>query len=253
MTPYYALRKSVDSLNYHHNIMAFTDLIVTHDNVISKELCEEIVTKFDGDDRKFQGMTGGITGEDLTTKVSTDLGISTLPEWSDIDSQLFNAVSKHFGDYIERYHEVVGLYPYGFHFHDMGYQIQKTAPGEFYHWHHDYTCSIIPGTDHHDGSRYIARDRVFTYILYLNDRDDDCTDGRTQFTHCGEVTTIIPKAGRLLLFPANPIYTHRGETLETGVKYLMTGWCGYLTSMCYTPTNEEERTVVADYLDQYDK
>jgi hypothetical protein len=233
--------------------MAFTDLIVTHDNVISPELCEEIISRFEDDDRKYEGITGGMDGVDLKTKISTDLTISCLPEWADVDGKLFEAVTKYFTEYLQHYSEVVGMQPYGFYFHDMGYQIQKTKPGEFYKWHHDYVASHIQGFDHgaNDTDRYLVRDRLFTYILYLNDRDDEWTDGRTQFTHCGEITSIIPKAGRLLLFPANEIYTHRGETLETGVKYLMTGWAGHMSSCSYSGVNEPESEACADFVHHF--
>ena len=67
------------------------------------------------------------------------------------------------------------------------------------------------------------RHRLYTYIVYLNDRIG-VEDGRTQFSFGDDIISIEAKAGKLLMFPANELYTHRGETLTTGEKYLMTGW-----------------------------
>ena len=86
--------------------MSFNDLIVEIPNVISKELCDEIIERFEADDNKYQGVTGG--GEDLNTKLSTDLHISTLEEWDDIDDLNVNVLR--------------GLYSYGF---EKPSQIQK--------------------------------------------------------------------------------------------------------------------------------
>lgn len=212
--------------------MAFTDLIIEVPEIITKELCDEIIDRFEADDCKEPGITGGL-GFDSQIKRSTDLMISTLDNWSDIDAKLYEALSPHFADYMDTYTNVVGSSVGSFGFHDMGYQIQRTEPGEFYHWHHDFNIGPIDDTFHTNSihNKVYCRERIFTYILYLNDRTEYPEDGRTQFYHAGETFSYVAEAGKLLLFPANIIYTHRGETLENGVKYLMTGWSGFYTSM----------------------
>ena len=218
--------------------MAFTDLIVEIPNVIDKELCEEIINRFEKDDNKYQGVTGGI-GVDTDTKRSTDLMLSEYGDWADIDEKLFQALTDHFKDYLKTYSDIVGFdYTKIRSFHDMGYQLQRTNPDEFYHCHHDANIGAIDDTLHITDSgrlKIYNRERLFTFILYLNDRTEYPEDGRTQFIHCDEITSVIAEAGKLLLFPANTIYTHRGETLENGVKYLMTGWAGF-----YSPCNTAE-------------
>ena len=223
--------------------MAFTDLIVEIPNIIDKELCAEIIDRFEKDPNQYQGVTGGI-GLDTDTKRSTDLMISCLDDWQDIDGKLFQALTSHFLEYLKTYSEVVGLdYTQYSGFHDMGYQVQRTNPGEFYHWHHDFSSAPIDNTLHsvNDGNslKTFVNERLFTYILYLNDRTEYPEDGRTQFFHSGETISYVAEAGKLLLFPANTIYTHRGEVLENGVKYLMTGWAGfYSTVNMYDPGQE---------------
>lgn len=137
-------------------------------------------------------------------KQSTDLHISGLEGWEDIDSQLFDILSES----INQYHLHVGNYIGEINFlqnplNDQGYQIQRTEPGGFYVWHTDER-------DDHDKSRYL------TYLWYLN----DVVEGHTEFIS-GE--RVYPEEGKLLLFPATWTYQHRG-TPPKSVKYICTGW-----------------------------
>ena len=87
------------------------------------------------------------------------------------------------------------------------YKIQKTWPTQGYHvWHSE------------DGSVEMSR-RVGVYILYLNDVDEG---GETEFLYFSK--RISPKQGRLLIFPPNYPWAHRGNPPLSGVKYIMTGW-----------------------------
>jgi hypothetical protein len=87
------------------------------------------------------------------------------------------------------------------------YKIQKTEPAGGYHiWH----CE--------DAEVNFAR-RVGVYILYLNDVEEG---GETEFLYLSK--RIKPKKGRLILFPPNFPWAHRGNPPLTGSKYIMTGW-----------------------------
>jgi hypothetical protein len=83
-------------------------------------------------------------------------------------------------------------------------QIQRTEPGQFFHWHHDE--STPPNW------------KMFTYIIYLNNVEKD-SGGTTEFS-CGKI--VQPKAGKIIFFPSTWTYFHRGKTLEKGVKYIAT-------------------------------
>ena len=206
----------------------FEDYIVQHENVIDLDLCNQIIEKFDTDDRTYDGISGA--GEDPSIKISKDLGISGLEDWKSIDDQLFENTTSYFSDYLNNYLEYTNNNSPNM-FHDLGYQVQKTTPGGHYAWHHDYMSNPLMNTIYRDSSGFVnqwVQSRIYTFILYLNDRTDEADNGRTQFYNCGVSKSIVPKAGKLLLFPANPFWVHRGEPLTTGVKYLITGWCcGY--------------------------
>lgn len=233
--------------------MAFSDLIIEHHNIFDENFCEKVIKKFDNDDRTYVGVTGG-KGVEKETKVSTDLYISDLSDWKEIDNTFCEKLSPLFSEYIDIFKKVVGSYPNGTYFHDQGYQIQKTVPGGFYTWHHDAVSAKVAYDNSYDyfnntNSRgYIARERIFTYIVYLNDRSNFPEDGRTQFFHNGEIINIIPEIGKVLLFPANVLYNHRGENLENGVKYLMTGWAGFFVNIIYCGyKGDNEISILKDY------
>jgi hypothetical protein len=87
------------------------------------------------------------------------------------------------------------------------YKIQKTDPAGGYHiWH----CE--------NGEKQYAR-RMGVYLLYLNDVEEG---GETEFLYLGK--RIQPKQGRLLIFPPNFPWSHRGNPPLSGSKYIMTGW-----------------------------
>ncbi len=62
------------------------------DNVLSEEKCKEIIERFDSSSKSGQGMTG--LGLDLSVKNSTDLHISDLEEWKDIDEIFHKFISE---------------------------------------------------------------------------------------------------------------------------------------------------------------
>ena len=205
--------------------MNLTDAIVEYQTDLTPEFCAEVIERFNADDRTVRGSTGGGLNENI--KQSEDLFITDLDGWGDIDTKFFEAIT----DYIQEYHiHMNGISPsYSLAdvVSDLGYQLQKTKPNEFYDWHHDGCQSYFSDMEFTTSSgatnRYITQ-RIYTYIVYLNDRIG-LEEGRTQFLFGDDVTSIEPKLGKLLMFPANELYTHRGETLLTGEKYIMTGWC----------------------------
>ena len=92
-------------------------------------------------------------------------------------------------------------------FKDMGYAIQRTDPGEFYHWH-------IDGGSHQFAYRQLVA------VWYLNDVPGP--GGETEFLYQG--IRVRPEAGKLIGFPPFWTHEHRGVTLEAGVKYIATTW-----------------------------
>lgn len=185
------------------------DYILEIDNAVSKEFCEDVISRFEKDERKVTGSTIGGVNENV--KKSIDLAISTpepRKDWEDVITEVGKCVNKALEVY-QTHVEDEGL-DRGLSIHKtingvtIGLpQIQKTEKDGFYTWHHDGYLN-----------------RVFTYILYLNDVKEGI-GGTTEFLNRGH---IQPKAGKLVIFPANLAYIHRGTKLKEGVKYLITNF-----------------------------
>jgi len=185
------------------------DYILEIDNAVSKEFCEDVISRFENDERKVIGET--ISGVDEKVKKSIDLPISISSirgDWQDVVDEVGECVNEallKYQDYVhtEGLDRCLAVYK-TVHSATIGLpQIQKTEKDGFYTWHHDGFLN-----------------RILTYILYLNDVEEG-VGGTTEFLNRGH---IQPKAGKLVIFPANLTYIHRGTKLKEGVKYLITNF-----------------------------
>lgn len=170
-------------------------------------LCREMIRRYEQHpEQQYEGRIGqaGVHAGDI--KRSTDLRISGRRDWKDIDSALVRSLATAFTDFAE-------MFPYfaANSFKDMGYNMQRTSVGEFYHWHVDSG----PGA---------FSQRQLVAIWYLNTVDGP--GGGTEFL--AQEVAIRPEEGKLVLFPPFWTHLHRGATLVQGVKYIATTW------ICFT-------------------
>ena len=87
-------------------------------------------------------------------------------------------------------------------------KFQKTSPGGGYHlWHYE-NGAVSHGQ------------REFTWMIYLNDIPDG--EGETEFLY--QHRRIKPTRGTVVVFPAGYTHVHRGNTVLTTDKYILTGW-----------------------------
>src|SRR6056300_1932392 len=130
--------------------------IVEIKNALSPELCNEIIKRFESDERKHRGVTG-----DMATisklKNSMDLFISPLSEWDDINEILLkNFYDNYKTIYSEKINKLPGVElwwkadpPIKYYEKQIGtqalfntitgFQIQRTVKGAGYDWHADYS------------------------------------------------------------------------------------------------------------------
>ena len=173
--------------------------------------CNRVIEKFEKSDLKITGRTSKRDGENPAKK-STDIRIYDEPEWVEEEKYFHVMIRKAMKNYetfllkmdvddevkdqMSQALNITYIHPP---------QIQRTEPGQYYHWHQDQVL--------------IAADwQIFTYLIYLNDVEKD-SGGTTEFS-CGK--TIQPKAGKIVFFPCTWTYFHRGKTLEKGIKYIAT-------------------------------
>ena len=179
------------------------DFIYIEENTLSKDFCNHCIKKFENDDRKcigvFNNGNSGMPVVDNTVKQSTDLYISSESDWNEENLTFDKSLSEHYESYVGK--TFSEEYRNDFRARSKGFQIQRTEPGQFYRYHSDS-----------------YRDRLVTYIWYLNDIFED---GYTEFEFGLKVQ---PRTGKILLFPATWQYLHRGYPPKSETKYLCTGW-----------------------------
>ena len=193
------------------------EFIYECDNVFPVDFCNRVIEKFEKSNLKMNGRMAG--GEICAVKKSTDVRIYDEPEWVEEEKYfqvMIRKAMKKYETFIFKMDvdDKVKKYMSGdlmnTHIHPP--QIQRTEPGQYYHWHHDQTFG-------HEAPCW----KIFSYIIYLNDVEKD-SGGTTEFS-CGK--TIQPKVGKIVFFPCTWTYFHRGKTLEKGIKYIATA--GLLT------------------------
>lgn len=176
--------------------------IYVADQALEASVCANMIERFeDAAEEQYPGRIGQSEIENFQIKKSTDLVVSGKEHWQDVDRALFQSLA-HAMKFMQT--------ESGFfrnRFKDYGYAIQKTQPGEYFHWHVD------------SGSHEFSH-RQLVAIWYLNDVHGP--GGETEFLH--QKVSIKPETGKLLIFPPFWTHEHRGVTLEHGVKYIATTW-----------------------------
>lgn len=87
-------------------------------------------------------------------------------------------------------------------------KFQKTSPGGGYHlWHYE-----------NGAASHAARE--LTWMIYLN--DIPMGEGETEFLY--QRKRFQPKKGTVVIWPAGMTHVHKGNTVLTTDKYILTGW-----------------------------
>ena len=172
------------------------------EQALTDDICDMIVQRFEASkSMQYQGRVGQLAQESLSIKQSTDLAASAHKEWQDVDTILHRSMGMALAELREQYAFFRGP------FKDIGYNIQRTEAGQYYHWHID-------------GGSHDFADRQLVAIWYLNDVPGP--GGETEFQFQG--VKVTPKKGNMLLFPPFWTHEHRGATVQSGVKYIATTW-----------------------------
>ena len=172
-------------------------------NTLPADWCEEMIRRFEAHpEQQNPGRIGQVQDLDTGIKRTMDLVVSNNPDWQDVDQLFFRCMAAAIKEFREAFPFFKGP------FKDMGYQIQRYLPGEYYHWHID------------GGSHQFA-DRQLVALWYLNDVPEGA-GGRTQFLY--QDVSVRPEQGKMGLFPPFWTHEHRSEVLKEGVKYIATTW-----------------------------
>lgn len=173
-------------------------------------LCDEIVDFFESNQAKqVEGLlANGTKSDDI--KKTTDITI--FP--SDTKLETHNSINKYIENLYDCYVDYLTTWPFLKEILpslDIGsFNIQRYHKGEHFQQIHTERTSI--STLH----------RVLAWMTYLNDVDDG---GSTSFHYYD--LDIKPEKGKTLIWPADWTHAHSGRVVNSGTKYIITGWMHY--------------------------
>ncbi|MBB55080.1 MAG: 2OG-Fe(II) oxygenase [Magnetovibrio sp.] len=169
-------------------------------------ICDDLIAFFKANkDKQINGQTAH--GRDLSVKKSVDLTV--LP--GDESLLMHSVIKKYMGELYLCYRDYLELWPFlkdSFNRMDVGpFNIQQYKRGGHFQQFHAERDSI---QNCH---------RVLAWMTYLNTVDDG---GETNFLHYD--IGIPPICGQTLIWPADWTHAHCGNVINTGTKYIITGW-----------------------------
>jgi len=150
------------------------------ERALPQDVCREMIRRFEArSDQHVAGRVGQAGTEAPEVKRSTDLRVSGREDWKDIDQALSRQLASTFREFALEFPFFAAN-----GFKDVGYNLQRTRPGEYYHWHVD-------------GGPGPFSERQLVAIWYLNDVPGP--GGETEFPLQGVL--VRPLEGKLVLFP----------------------------------------------------
>jgi hypothetical protein len=186
--------------------MIVKDFIAQWPNLVPREFCNFLIENFNSADE--------IQKNIFSAKVFSKDSSKPIAEGRKDFSYVLNYHNEHapevykylqiaYQDYINEFELLndAKLFP-------SEIKMQKTPPGGGYHvWHYE-------------NSGWEVSHRELTWMIYLNDLPDG--EGETEFLF--QKCRIKPTTGTLLIWPAGFTHPHRGNTVFTTDKYIITGW-----------------------------
>jgi predicted 2-oxoglutarate/Fe(II)-dependent dioxygenase YbiX len=178
------------------------DYIVVLENIISDELCDEILDEYCNDDKWTNTTTGTGLNRDKRRCDAINMSETFIIEQNqnkrkNIDDKLFvcasNAIQKYNNKFIDSKIEI-----------DSGYTLLRYQEGEFYSQH----------TDH-----FLQVPRTVSCSFALNDNFEG---GEFCFFN-RELTYNLPK-GSAIMFPSNFLYPHEVMPVKRRVRYSIITW-----------------------------
>ena len=172
-------------------------------------LCDELIDYFE---LKKANQTKGVTGQGLKTDEKDSLDIVMRPKeiilpGNEMFKKYFDKLFECHGDYISQWPFIKNIsqtYEVG------SFNLQRYTPGQHFKKIHTERSGI--GTLH----------RIFVFMTYLNDVEEG---GSTYFSHYD--LEIQPQKGLTLIWPAEWTHAHKGNILNAGKKYIITGWINF--------------------------
>ena len=175
-------------------------------DIKNENICNEIINFFEKN-KSLQKEGEVMEGTNIKIKKTTDITVHP--------NELKNEKFKCFNTYIDELYKCYLDYQTQWPFLKQiisdvditSFNVQKYLKG-------DHFSKI-----HTERSGLSSSHRIFAWMTYLNNVEDG---GATNFTHYD--MKIKPEIGKTLIWPAEWTHAHSGEVLNSGVKYIITGW-----------------------------
>lgn len=172
-------------------------------------LCDDLIEYFE---LNKANQKKGVTGSGLNTETKDSLDIVITPKeiispGNEVFKQYFEKLFECHQDYISQWpfiNNIAQKYEIG------SFNLQRYTPGQHFKKIHTERCGL--GTLH----------RVFVFMTYLNDVKEG---GSTYFSHYD--LDVKPQKGLTLIWPAEWTHAHKGNILNSGKKYIITGWINF--------------------------
>ena len=181
-------------------------------NIRNDDLCKQIINFFEENKILQKKGTSG-SGVDETTKKTTDITISP--------NDLKNDEFKCFNNYMDELYKCFIDYQHQWPFMKnmiknldiRSFNVQKYLKGDHFSKVHTERANLQHS------------DRVFAWMTYLNNVEDG---GATNFLHYD--ISVKPEIGKTLIWPAEWTHAHNGRIVNSGKKYIITGWMNFTQS-----------------------
>lgn len=186
-----------------------TDLIYVFDDFISNENCDQMIQWFhDNEDLHLDGVVNtGSTDKHILDTNSKRCREATVPAENQISQILTDATQRAYQKIVEN-----GVTAPITDLFINGYSIRKYEVNDGIFETH---------VDQHAGSTI---GRLFAVLIYLNDVDEG---GETLFPTWG--IGVKPKKGRVLIFPCNYLFPHKGCVPVSNPKYMSAMFINFVT------------------------
>tara|TARA_B100000427_G_C15479112_1_gene582103 strand:- start:92 stop:745 length:654 start_codon:yes stop_codon:yes gene_type:complete len=189
----------------------FTDFVGVWDNFMPEGICNRYIEWYNTLEQEADVITAqmddGKVGDGRLQFDNSHLGRydkqflinHNHPTLQNITLQYLKSITEH---YVWRYPQLLTQ-----NMMSTAIKFQHTPEGGGYHvWHYESM-----GLDHSP--------RVLVWMIYLNDVEDG---GETEFYD--QKRRIKPTRGTVLMWPAGFTHVHKGNTVLSGDKYILTGW-----------------------------
>ena len=175
-------------------------------NIEDDNLCKDLINFFE-ENKDLHVIGATSSGVDYSVKKTIDITINPKslkePKYQ-VFNKYFEKLNECFEDYKDQYSflKVMAKKVHIGHFN-----IQKYLKG-------DHFSSI-----HSERTNLSSINRLFAWMTYLNDVEDG---GTTDFKYFD--LKIKPEQGKTIIWPSEWTHAHRGSVLNSGSKYIITGW-----------------------------